>query len=48
MNVLGTGFITILIYSNGSEASEESHSLITESGALNILTESGNDILVEF
>jgi hypothetical protein len=47
MNWIGSGFITIIIYSNGASAIEEANALITENGAANIWTETDSDILIE-
>lgn len=46
MNWWGSGFATIIIYGSYFQGEEEEFALITENN-LNILTESGNDILVE-
>ncbi len=42
----GGGFIPIIIYATGQAVIIEDHAILTES-SLELLTESGNDILVE-
>ena len=46
MNFWGSGFIPIIIYGSYFQGEEEEFALLTENN-FNILTESGNDILVE-
>jgi hypothetical protein len=46
MNVLGSGFIPILLYSAYAEGSQQDDSILTEASD-NILTEASDDILVE-
>lgn len=46
MNWIGSGFVPILLYGNGSIAREESFALLTES-SVEILTENSDAILVE-
>lgn len=47
MNVLGSGFIPILIYGSIAESTMEDDAIKTEND-LDLLTESGSDILREF
>ena len=46
MNIVGSGFITQIIYATGTSVVSDSFALLTES-SLNILTENGVDIDIE-
>ena len=47
MNVLGSGFIPILIYSSFSEAVAQDDTILTENN-FDLLTEASQEILREF